>query len=94
MSEQIEGDPKHLKISINSLSVKSLSKDKLMHHLPRKKAHTKEKFKSSFIISDLFSCLCYTKMLNNLNTFLPVISDLFIPTSYTHEVEENNLWFP
>lgn len=33
-------------------------------------------------------------MLNNLNTFLPVICDLFIPTSYTHEVEENNLEFP
>lgn len=30
-------------------------------------------------------------MLNNLNTFLPVIRDLFIPTSYTHEVEENHL---
>ncbi len=30
-------------------------------------------------------------MLNNLNTFLPVIHDQFIPTSYTHEVEENNL---
>lgn len=47
-------------------------------------------FKNSFIIFR-FPCLCYTKMLNNLNTFLPVIHDQFIPTSCTHEVEENNL---
>lgn len=56
------------------------------------KTMSKNKTKSSLKIHLLFrfSCLCYTKMLNNLNTFLPVIHE-FIPTSCTHEVEENNL---